>query len=354
MRWKWLGVSLVVLAIIGVSLWKVWASFREDSPLASGKGSHPPTKESSDLGGEQAPENPAEVINVSTTQSATPEVDVASLALEVSDHVASDPVAAERVFKGMVERALRKRSALPAAQQTEAGRNAILAQSVADTVKDLASDTQVPWGARRDAPFDPLEITFSDLRVQKLVAAGIASEEGRREVVDEISRAIAEYARRPGAIPELGSDSFTEGWRTGYDGLAAVLAFVDQEADIFPLMLAAFARHQAEIGNPLGKNTPEYDRWIPVGCGHNSHFYVYCDQAIPAYAQRLDVPAEVRQIAEAYAEQRQRDSKKVFQCADQEITMAWAFGLANTPNTLLKLAEAMRKTGLYEAPGQEE
>ncbi|MCY2931625.1 MAG: hypothetical protein NTV86_19460 [Planctomycetota bacterium] len=243
-----------------------------------------------------------------------------------------------------------KLSLLPEDQRQEEGRWAILAETTKQSVEKLAEDTSLPLGAQTDPPIDPLELTLANFRVQKLVGRARRSEQVRREVVAAALSIIREYVGRPDPSQVLGRDSFTKGWRSGYDCLLAVLTLTDEKGDGLQAAMNAFARHQAEIGRPLDKVTPQYGRWPVGGYGHNEYFFMYLDQALVAYAQHGNLPEQANAILQRYVADRQKDRKANYVCAEKKLVVAYPYGLGNTFGTAMELQKVMLESGAWKEP----
>ena len=121
--------------------------------------------------------------------------------------------------------------------------------------------------------------------------------------------------------------------------LITVLAAID-DTQALPLVTAAFARHQAEVGNPVDRPTPEFDRWVPADYGHNSFFCLYLDRAMATLAAGdAKAPPEARQVLAEYAAARKRAGTRRYEMADGQLEVIGRGSPASPLDYALKLAK---------------
>lgn len=196
--------------------------------------------------------------------------------------------------------------------------------SIEESVEALASDTGIPPYAKEGAPVDGLEIILADSRVRKLVKHATISKQNWKEVVESIVPIIHDYAyyHDPEVVTST-SDSYTKGWRTGYDSLIVVLAAIGY-AGALPDVLMSYESHQAEIDNPIGKINPGHGRWIPVDCGHNRCFFLYMDRALHLYAsdeKYEDHPPSAKDVAREFVASCDEASRRSHRIEGRDLTI---------------------------------
>ncbi|MBW8016747.1 MAG: M48 family metalloprotease [Planctomycetes bacterium] len=238
---------------------------------------------------------------------------------------------------------------LPSDQRNESGRKKIiLSEGIKDSVDKLASYIDIPLGMSSDSRVDDLEVTFADLRVRKLITYARKSKEARKHVIDTIMPTIRNYTVNRDEKIELGSKSFSKGWRSGYDKLLAVLVSIDH-TDNLPLVLRCFELHQAEINNHVDKIKPEFGRWLSLDYGHNGYFSMYLEKALNNYINDKSLPPSAKEIVKDFVTKRKRVDKISHDCGTHKITINDVHnGYASPIHSALNFKKAMQKAGKWK------
>jgi hypothetical protein len=221
--------------------------------------------------------------------------------------------------------------------------------SVEKSVNALASDTSIPMYTREGASVDGLEIILADSHVRNLVKYAMINKQNWKEVVEHIVPIIHDYAYHhdPKGVTSI-SDSYTKGWRTGYDRLIVVLAAIGYAGSL-PDILMSYEAHQAEINNSVGKINPDHGRWEPVDIGHNCCFFLYMDRALHLFAsdeKYEDHPPSAKAVAEEFVASCDEASRQSYRIEGYDLTIQNDYTAeANPYDFALRFWQATEDTG---------